>query len=199
MGTPTKTKSYEYKDSNWRDLLTSYNGQSITYDEIGNPIQYRDGYNFTWTNGRSLKNVKKGDTSTSYQYNKDGIRTEKTVNGKKTKYQLEESNIVKETSDGQTIWYIYDGNGDLIGFELNGTSYYYDKDLQGDIIGIYDTKGVKVVTYRYDAWGNIVSMDGDEELAKKNPFRYRGYYYDEEIGLYYLNSRYYDAEVGNFF
>lgn len=197
-GTPTKTKSYEYKDSNWRDLLTSYNGQSITYDEIGNPIQYRDGYNFTWTNGRSLKNVKKGDTSTSYKYNKDGIRTEKTVNGKKTKYQLEESNIVKETSDGQTIWYIYDGSGDLTGFELNGTSYYYDKNLQGDITGIYDTKGAKVVTYRYDAWGNIVSIDGDEELAKKNPFRYRGYYYDEEIGLYYLNSRYYDAEVGRF-
>lgn len=197
-GEAVSQKTYEYSDGDWRDLLTSYDGQAITYDKIGNPLQYRDGYNFTWTNGRSLKTVKKGDLSTSYKYNKDGIRTEKTVNGKKTKYQLEGNNIVKEVSEGKTIWYIYDGDGELIGFELNDKSYYYEKNLQGDITGIIDDKGVKVVTYRYDAWGKLLSMDGDKELGKLNPFRYRSYYYDEEIGMYYLQSRYYDAEIGRF-
>ena len=197
-GTPIKTKNYEYGDSNWRDMLTSYNGQAITYDEIGNPLQYRDGMKMTWTNGRSLKSIIKGDLNTSYKYNKDGIRTQKTVNGKTTTYAVEDYNIVKETTDGENIWYMYDGKGDIVGLEIDGTSYYYDKNIQGDITGIYDTMGAKLVSYRYDAWGNVISVDGDKELASKNPFRYRGYYYDEEVGLYYLNSRYYDAETGRF-
>ena len=197
-GTPIKTKNYDYKDSEWRDLLTLYNGQAITYDEIGNPLQYRDEYSFTWTNGRSLKSATKGDLHISYKYNRDGIRTEKTVNGKTTKYTLDSNVIVKETSEGKIIWYIYDGNGDLVGFELNGTSYYYNKNLQGDIIGIVDTNGIEVATYRYDAWGSVIAIEGNGEIAKQNPYRYRGYYFDEEIGLYYLQSRYYDAEVGRF-
>ena len=47
-------KSYAYDDEDWRDLLTEFNGQTITYDQIGNPLQYRDGFNFTWSNGRQL-------------------------------------------------------------------------------------------------------------------------------------------------
>jgi YD repeat-containing protein len=122
-GTPIKVNTYSYDDSEWRDLLTSYNGQAITYDEIGNPLQYRDGYNFTWTNGRSLKSVKKAGVETSYKYNQNGYRTSKTVNGKTTKYTLEDMSIVKEETDGQTIWYIYDGDGELVGFELNAPRY----------------------------------------------------------------------------
>ena len=72
---PVDTVTYKYSDSNWKDLLTSYNGQTITYDEVGNPLQYRDGMNFTWKNGRSLATAttSAGD-NISYQYNKDGAR-----------------------------------------------------------------------------------------------------------------------------
>ena len=75
------------------------------------------------------------------------------------------------------------------------------KNLQGDIIGILDSNGTKVVNYVYDAWGQV-SLGGTPwnwvALGELNPFRYRGYYYDTESGLYYLNSRYYDPEIGRF-
>ena len=66
---------------------------------------------------------------------------------------------------------MYDGDGELVGIEIGGISYYYDKNVQGDITGIYDTMGARVVSYRYDAWGNVISVEGDKELASKNPFR----------------------------
>ena len=79
--------------------------------------------------------------------------------------------------------------------------YIYDKNLQGDIVGVYNTSGTKLVSYTYDAWGNCAVSyvnGGGFTAAANNPFRYRGYYYDAEIGLYYLQSRYYDANVGRF-
>ena len=78
--------------------------------------------------------------------------------------------------------------------------YYYRKNLQGDIIGIINAVGTELVSYSYDAWGNILWTEDDSgrNLAELNPYRYRGYYYDAETGLYYLNSRYYDPKVGRF-
>ncbi|MGE9966039.1 RHS repeat domain-containing protein [Fusicatenibacter saccharivorans] len=78
-----------------------------------------------------------------------------------------------------------------------GSGYFYQKNLQGDIIGLIDSTGTEVVTYTYDTWGKLLSKtDGSGNgLAEKNPFRYRGYYYDAEVSLYYLNGRYYDPEV----
>ena len=72
---PVDTITYKYSESNWKDLLTSYNGQTITYDEVGNPLKYREGMNFTWKNVRSLAtaSTSAGD-SIIYQYNKDGIK-----------------------------------------------------------------------------------------------------------------------------
>ena len=68
--------------------------------------------------------------------------------------------------------------------------------MQGDIVGIVDSTGNTVATYTYDAWGNILTANGD--LAEINPIRYRGCYYDDEINMYYLQSRYYDQNVGRF-
>ena len=78
--------------------------------------------------------------------------------------------------------------------------YYYRKNLQGDIIGIINAVGTELVSYSYDAWGNILWTEDDSgrNLAELNPYRYRGYYYDTETGLYYLNSRYYDPRTGRF-
>ena len=78
----------------------------------------------------------------------------------------------------------------------------YRKDLQGDITGIVsgDT-GELLVSYRYDAWGKPEITDEagtseSAELIELNPYLYRGYRYDQETGLYYLESRYYDPETG---
>ena len=102
--------------------------------------------------------------------------------------------------------YVYDASGQPIGMshyengEQRGT-YVFVKNIQGDITGIYDDEGTCLVTYTYDAWGNVTvsySNGGASTAAKYNPFRYRGYYYDTETSLYYLNSRYYDPNVGRF-
>ena len=78
----------------------------------------------------------------------------------------------------------------------NGTAYAYVKSLQGDIVAILDENGNTVVSYGYDAWGAPLWCTGElaETLGKVQPFRYRGYVFDEETGLYYLRSRYYNAE-----
>lgn len=92
-----------------------------------------------------------------------------------------------------------------MGFKYNGAYYAYRKDAQGNIIAILDNTGNVVVRYIYDAWGNHVVKDGNgavvtatTHIGQKNPFRYRGYYYDVETGLYYLKTRYYDPETGRF-
>ncbi len=194
LGTCLSSDTYEYADMSWKDLLTGYNGQSITYDEIGNPLNYRDGMTFTW-NGRQLEVVKYGDYEVLYTYNSEGIRTSKTVNGITTSYQLEGTKIISETTGDTTIWYIYDENDMIIGFEYLDEAYYFEKNAQGDVLRIFDETGKVVSEYVYDAWGNVVKTIGDEDIAKVNPFRYRGYYQDNETGFYYALSRYYDSQI----
>ena len=80
-------------------------------------------------------------------------------------------------------------------------TYYLEKNLQGDIIALYNSSGTQLVGYTYDAWGNCTTTyynSGASTGAQYNPFRYRGYYYDSDLGLYYLNSRYYDPNTGRF-
>ena len=102
------------------------------------------------------------------------------------------------------IVYLYDGNT-MIGMEytsVNGTAlYFFHRNLQGDVLGIYDMDGNLKVKYIYDAWGNC-TVDSDQttdmNLAKVNPIRYRGYYFDVDTGLYYLNARYYSPQFCRF-
>jgi RHS repeat-associated protein len=83
---------------------------------------------------------------------------------------------------------------------LNGVEYYYIRNAQGDITGLFDGSGTQVVSYTYDSWGKLISIDGTlkDTVGAKNPYRYRGYRYDTETGLYYLQSRYYNPEWGRF-
>ena len=207
----TTTKTLSYSDSQWGDLLTSFDGHTITYDEIGNPLSYYNGtdYTFTW-HGRRLVGAVSGSKTMSFAYNDEGIRTSKTVNGVTTTYYVNGGQIVAESNDSRTIVYIYDVFGDPIGM-LYRTPYYaegawdvfwYEKNLQGDIIAVYNASGTKVATYTYsDAWGNhfvSYSNGGGSTGAQYNPFRYRGYYYDSDLGMYYLQSRYYDAKICRF-
>ena len=133
----------------------------------------------------------------NYTYNADGVRIGKS-GAKTAAYTVCGTQILSENNGSNTTYYLYDENGSPVGLTYKGTTYYYRKNLQWDIINITDSTGAKVVTYTYNAWGKIMSMTGNMELAVNNPFRYRGYYYDVESGLYYLNSRYYDPQTGRF-
>ena len=194
--TPTNTVTYAYGNADWKDQLTSFNGEAITYDAIGNPLTYR-GMTLTWQNGRQLSTLENGNTSVSYQYNEEGLRIGKTVNGVTTEYYWNGSQLLGQKTGTSLLHFLYDERGLLVGFNDGTKTYLYTRNLQGDIVSITDTATEQTVaTYTYDSWGNILTATG--VMANVNPFRYRGYYYDAEIGLYYLQSRYYDAEVGRF-
>ena len=85
--------------------------------------------------------------------------------------------------------------------KCNGAMYTYVHNLQGDIVVILDSNGTKIVEYKYDAWGTPLDVGGGmaSSLGALNPFRYRGYVFDQETGLYYLRSRYYDACLDRFY
>ena len=190
---------YGYTDA-WKDKLTSYDGQSLLYDAIGNPTTYRDNLSFTWANGRELATVINNGVNGSFTYNDSGIRTSKTYKGVTTSYLLNGSSIVRQTQGESILDFFYDENGNLYGFQKGTSTYYYLRNGQNDIVGILDSTGTQVVSYTYDAWGNQQPISGSlaTTIGEENPFRYRGYYFDTETGLYYLNSRYYDSVTGRF-
>ncbi len=196
------TIRYGYSDDNWKDLLTSYNGQTIEYDASGNPTTYL-GAAMTWTAGRKLSSYINSELEVYYTYNSLGQRIEKTVDGIKHIYIYDGMRLVKEfytDADGvdHTLVFLYDAANSHIGIQHNGTAYYYKKNLQGDVIALLNEDGDSVAEYIYDAWGALrVSFDEDS-IAYINPIRYRSYYYDNETSFYFLQSRYYDSVVGRF-
>ncbi len=116
------------------------------------------------------------------------------MNGTVTTYVLHGKNVVHLTQGSNNLHFFYGADGSPAIVEYNGVSYGYVKNLQGDVIGIVNASGAYVVQYAYDAWGRLVSKTGSmaSTLGTLNPFRYRGYVYDEETGLYYLRSRYFN-------
>jgi len=109
-------------------------------------------------------------------------------------YVLHGKNVVHLTQGSNNLHFFYGADGSPAIVEYNGVSYGYVKNLQGDVIGIVNASGAYVVQYAYDAWGRLLSKTGSmaSTLGTLNPFRYRGYVYDEETGLYYLRSRYFN-------
>ena len=212
LGTFYTTYSYGYGDQTWGDLLTSYSYMPIIYDDIGNPLTYYNGssYTFTWKDGRRLATATKGSNTLAFEYDDNGIRTSKTVNGVKHTYYLSGSQIIAEEWSGHLCVYLYDAEGSPIGMQYRSIgmtentfeTYWFEKNLQGDIVAIYNMSGAKIRSYAYDAWGNVTetvySSSGMNYYATYNPFKYRGYYMDSETGLYYLQSRYYDPATGRF-
>ena len=132
----------------------------------------------------------------TFTYNADGIRVGKSAPGTTTTYGVDGERIVYEKTNGQIKRYFYDESG-IAGFEYSGQKYVFRKNLQGDVVGICSSSGTLIGEYVYDAWGNLLE-EPESDVLLANPFRYRGYYYDTSIGLYYLNSRYYDPETGRF-
>ena len=189
------TTNYTYGNSAWRDLLTAYGGNTITYSG-GNPTKYYDGSTFTWTQGRRLATAKVGSTNISYTYDMAGVRSSKTVGSTTYDFTTLSGLVIRQTGGGKTIDFVYDENNQPLAMKYNNTLYYYVLNAQGDVVRIVNSSRSVVASYTYDPWGKIISSSGT--LADINPLRYRGYYYDSETGFYYLQSRYYDPEIGRF-
>jgi RHS repeat-associated protein len=190
--------------SEWKDQLVGVGGTSMrpytfTYDGAGNPIVYKN-VNLFWRNGRELANY----DGNRYLYDFAGIRIQKRNSaGVETNFFVQGSQVIAEKTGDDTKWFIYDETG-VSGMIWQHAEYWFEKNILGDIIRVYASGGSLVGTYTYDAWGNILSQiptthfANAAEILDANPFRYRGYYYDTETRLYYLNSRYYDPELRRF-
>lgn len=164
---------------------------------------------------RNLASVSQGGNRTStFAYNADGLRVAKNVTypsyTKNTEYRIVNGQYIGEiTTIGDTeyvIAYVYDENGAPAGLNINGGACYFVKNLQGDVIAIVDYQGNLIAKYTYSAYGEVVSVrdasgniiNSATHIAMLNPFRYRGYMYDNESGFYYLRTRYYDPVVARF-
>ena len=223
-GAATNTQeehTYTYGDSNWKDLLTAFDGKAITYDANGNPTKYYNGGTMTWRNGRQLASYSLGGKTYNYEYDVNGLRTRKSnADGGYTEYYIIDGLAVAERryySGGgvqYTLRYLYDESNNPVGFGMQypnstrWTNYYFEKNVQGDVIGVYQKEGdgnsathILAARYSYDPYGTPTSMTNgagtavsqtSNTIAAINPFRYRGYRYDGDTGLYYLQSRYYD-------
>lgn len=178
------TRRYRYDDANNR---TSYIISGNIY--IPENVQ---GINYSYDGLGRLKTAIIGTNSATYNYNGDGIRTSKTVNGTTTEFVLDSGNVVLEPNNGITIKYIRGIN--LIASQIGGIRYYYLYNGHGDVVQITDAAGNVVNSYSYDEWGNTTSQS---EIVF-NPFKYCGEYFDKETGTIYLRARYYDPEIGRF-
>ena len=208
-------------DSTIKDRLVKFNNNPISYDENGCPTSY-NGKTYTWTKGKltsvSSGTIPYGTNNYTYVYDAYGRRTQKnqsmlslsgsipsniTIN---TSYDYDTSGrLIRETilscyTIGNFITteklYLYDESG-VIGMIYTdndiSSTYYFDRNIRGDVIGIFDSTGARIAKYSYDAWGNCtISSTTNSTIANANPFRYRGYYYDAESGFYFLNARYYN-------
>ena len=194
-----ETVFYTYGDSNWKDKVTAIGGKAITYDAIGNPLTY-DGWTFTWKAGRMLASMVKNGTNAQFTYDHNGLRIKKVVNGVTTNYTLNGKNVVHMTQGSHDLHFFYDAQGKPGMVTYNDVDYFYVYNLQGDVVALIDANGTQVVEYVYDAWGYPISKTGSlaATIGTLNPFRYRGYVYDEETGLYYLQNRYYSPNWKRF-
>ena len=186
--------SYAYEEGT--DRLTSYGAETIGYDGMGNPKSYR-GSELTWEKGRRLTSIKEGPEEVTFGYDVFGQRNQKTSGGETTNYVYENGKLLRQITGSEVMTFIYGSEG-IIGFKLGTSRYLYRKNVFGDVEEIYSAEGTLVGKYRYTAFGECEIETDANGIATKNPFRYRGYYYDAETGLYYLKTRYYDPETGRF-
>ena len=114
-----------------------------------------------------------------------------TLNGKVARETIRTNNTLTAVLD-----FIYDESGKpfALKYSTDGATfdtYYYVLNLQGDVVKLIQANGHVVAQYTYDAWGNM-SRVAAATLLRSIRCGYRGYYYDNETGFYYLQSRYYD-------
>jgi len=199
LGAVLDTVTYTYGNRVWGDLLTAYDGVAISYDTIGNPL-YDGTWHYNWRNGRELAAMSNGTTTWSYTYDANGMRTKRTNGSTTYTYVYNGGQLSQMTIGNNTLSFVYDATGAPVMVFWRGMPYYYVTNLQGDVLLILDADGDIVVSYDYDAWGKLLYVGGSKAstLGVMNPLTYRGYVYDRETGLYYLQSRYYNPKIGRF-
>ena len=185
---------------------------SITYDANGNPLSYYNGqnYTFTWENGRQLASAVIGNNTITYAYDVNGQRISKTVNGTTHNYTYDGLMLLCDSWGSQYIEYFYDASGSPYALNYyNGstsTKYYFVKNIEGDVLELRTGTNTLVARYIYDGWGKLLevrdasgnAITSSTHIANLNGLRYRGYFYDTETKLYYLQSRYYDPQTQRF-
>ena len=202
LSNPISSRTYNY-DLYCKDRLVSFGAELFTYDNYGNPLIYRDAY-LSWTRGTLLQSYSKGLTEIQFDY--DGFKNRRS----KKKYYNNTlvSEIIYDYIDGKlvrenrpnnnSILFLYSHTG-IVGFVYNSNIYYYEKNIQQDVIGIRDVNNNVVARYIYEAFGKVTVFNYTSTLiGDVNPIRYRSYYYDTDLKLYWLTSRYYDPETGRF-
>ena len=165
-----------------------------------------NGVTYTWEHGRELATMSDSTGTWTFTYDANGMRTKKVktnTSGAATDtytYVYNGSQLSQMKKNSNVLNFFYDGEGRPAYFTYNNTTYYYVTNLQGDVIAILDSTGAMVVNYHYDAYGALVEIDGPSgaSLGVMNPLTYRGYVYDHDTGLYYLQSRYYNPTVRQF-
>ena len=193
------TYGYDLTDRLCEAVFDDGTAYRYTYDANGNLLS--DGkYTYSWTKGSLLEKVTGDGLEAVYTSDASGIRTSKKVNGITTEYLTAGGSVLSEKKNGVWQHYLYDGSGQLMAIRYKGADYYYIRDGLMTITGLVDANGVAVVNYRYDSWGTVTGTTGSmaASLGKDNPYRFKGYYYDEETGMYYLKSRYYQPEICRF-
>ena len=216
---PTATETFTY-NSTHPDRLSTYAGKAITYDQQGCPLSY-NGKTYTWTKGKLTSivsgNISTGRETMTFNYNGNGQRTKKVyayvpplngsslaeyVSNETATYHYDQSGrLIGEritttygdlSSNVNNIHYLYDDTG-IAGMSLNTSIYYFQRNIQGDVVAVWDKEGTKIVTFKYDAFGKC-TVSGDTVLAQWCRIRYRGYYFDAETGLYWVQTRYYNPD-----
>ena len=214
--------NYGYGDSYWKDQLTSwgsYGTSYFAYDSSGNPTKYK-GKTLTWEGKRLTKYSASSTSNMELSYDGSGMLIGYTQSDTYTDWAgAQYTNVYSRemtrdgdriltekvtsidgallTNDVKNVKYMYDAKG-ASGMIVDGTKYYFRKNIFGDVVEIYNESGAKCAEYTYDAWGTCYLMLDTEGVGSLNPFRYRGYYFVSRIGLYYLTTRFYDYTTGRF-
>ena len=195
-----QAKAFYSRDESWGDLFIGVNGMSASYDSIGNMLSFGE-YLYHWEHGRELSAITDRDTMWAFTYDANGMRLRQwNIQGNDYYYVYNGSQLSQMTKNGQVLNFFYDGEGTPAYFTYGSATYYYVTNLQGDVIAILDSTGAVVVNYHYDAYGVLLQTGGTmaATLGALNPLTYRGYVYDHETGLYYLQSRYYNPAIRQF-
>ena len=214
--------NYGYGDTYWKDQLTSwgsYGTSYFAYDSSGNPTKYK-GSRLTWEGKRPVKFAESDTKYTDLSYDGSGMLIGYTQSDTYTDWAgAQYTNVYSRemtrdgdriltekvtsidgallTNDVKNVKYMYDAKG-ASGMIVDGTKYYFRKNIFGDVVEIYNESGAKCAEYAYDAWGTCYTTLDTNGVGSLNPFRYRGYYFVSRIGLYYLTTRFYDYTTGRF-
>ena len=198
-GTVLENHSLSYGNDDWVDQITLADGEAVTYDTAGNTTGIGS-MTLIWGDANRLIGISSDGINASYLYDINGNLYKQISGSREITYNWAGDKLVYSHGDDYPLFYRYDENGQVASVNFGGDEYYYVRNQMGDIIMLVDREGNIGVNYVYDVYGNTVSITGSlaDSLGERNPFRYRGYFYDEISGYYFLGTRYYNPKWGRF-